>query len=262
MTVADPLHFKRYSGGGERPSVLLVHAGIADGSAWGPVAERLATAGHDVVVPDLRGFGRSPDPARRYGHVEDLTTVLDEAEIETAFVAGWSMGGGVAAALAHELPTRVAALALVNSVPPGFDRSPEVLASWEREELLWEAGDTEAMVENDLLVWVAGRGRQLADVDPRVVATVRATLEDLASRWSESMESLERPISLDAEAVLGLEQPLLCIHSELDYDEVREAAATLVERAGARQVEIGGCAHAGPVERPGEYAAALIEFFA
>jgi len=30
---------------GEGPAVLLVHAGIADGRMWGPLAERLAAAG-------------------------------------------------------------------------------------------------------------------------------------------------------------------------------------------------------------------------
>jgi pimeloyl-ACP methyl ester carboxylesterase len=38
---------------GDGPPVLLVHAGVADGRMWMPLADRLTAAGYRVIVPDL-----------------------------------------------------------------------------------------------------------------------------------------------------------------------------------------------------------------
>lgn len=82
-----------------------------------------------VVAPDLRGRGGSgtlPGPYGMDAHVRDMVALLDHLGVEKATVAGMSMGGYVAAALAAEQPERVDQVVLIDGglslpVPPGLD---------------------------------------------------------------------------------------------------------------------------------------------
>src|SRR5436309_322553 len=55
----------RVSGAG--PAILLVHGSGANGNWWDSVIPQLAVD-HLVIVPDLRGHGRSTNPDGRYNH--------------------------------------------------------------------------------------------------------------------------------------------------------------------------------------------------
>jgi pimeloyl-ACP methyl ester carboxylesterase len=88
---------------GRGAPVVLVHGYTASGWAnwiaagW---AERLA-GHHTLIIPDLRGHGRSEKPHAveaysRQALAADVLAVMDEEGIETAPVVGYSMGGMVA----------------------------------------------------------------------------------------------------------------------------------------------------------------------
>ena len=67
--------------GGRGADVLLLHGFPDSGRLWAEVAPRLVAAGHRVLIPDLRGFGRSDAPpgvaAYSMGHiVADLRTLV------------------------------------------------------------------------------------------------------------------------------------------------------------------------------------------
>src|SRR5437773_10351406 len=51
--------------GGHGPAVVLLHGFGETGDMWAPLAARLAHD-HTVIVPDLRGMGRSSHPAGGY----------------------------------------------------------------------------------------------------------------------------------------------------------------------------------------------------
>ena len=102
------------------PVVLAVHGITATHVAWMEVAARLP-AGITLLAPDLRGRGRSADLPAPYGfaaHVRDLLAVLDAVGAERAVLAGHSMGGFLAVALAAHHPDRVSRLVLVEGGPP------------------------------------------------------------------------------------------------------------------------------------------------
>jgi pimeloyl-ACP methyl ester carboxylesterase len=97
MTVR--LHVEEHGTG--PPTLVLLHGLSANGAVWGPLVERLGPrfAGR-IVVPDLRGHGRSPH-APRYGygqHAADIAELL--APGETVHVVGHSMGAVVGLVLA------------------------------------------------------------------------------------------------------------------------------------------------------------------
>src|SRR5260370_24408527 len=51
--------------GGTGPAVLLIHGYAENSDSWGPLAQNLMKD-HTVIVPDLRGIGRSSKPAGGY----------------------------------------------------------------------------------------------------------------------------------------------------------------------------------------------------
>lgn len=79
-----------------------------------------ARAGFRVVAPDRPGFGMSdPDPKRSLKDwASDIAQLADHLELEHLCIIGLSGGGPHALAVAHELPNRVAACAVVSSLAP------------------------------------------------------------------------------------------------------------------------------------------------
>lgn len=95
---------------GDGPPLVLLHGLVGSGLSWGGAFDRLAGS-HQLVVPDLLGFGRSPRPAHGYdadAHVEALVRCLDEVGATAAAVIGaHSAGTTVALRLAVTHPARV-----------------------------------------------------------------------------------------------------------------------------------------------------------
>lgn len=245
--------------GGTLP-VLLLHAGIVTGEGWLPVAELLSDAGLRPIVPDLRGFGRSCDPAPGRTHVDDVVEVLDDLEVDQVVVVGWSMGGTVAMDFALEHPGRVSGLGLVCTVPRGAPRDPRVLAAWDREEQLWVENDVDGVVENDIATWVVGPQRALADLAPELVVTVRPMV-DAATRRPVSEHEVADVEPRSAERYGELTCPVLVLTGELDMPDAAVFADALEEALpSVRRVEIASTAHVPPLERPDETAAAIMDW--
>jgi pimeloyl-ACP methyl ester carboxylesterase len=101
---------------GAGPPILLCHGFPELGYSWRHQIPELTAAGHTVITPDLRGFGRSSLPARVedydvIAHVADMVSVLDHLEHEQAVVFGHDWGAVIAYHLALLHPERVRAVA-------------------------------------------------------------------------------------------------------------------------------------------------------
>jgi len=109
-----------YRWSGDGPLVLAAHGITSNHRSWGLVAEALGGEA-TLVAPDLRGRGRSnelPGPYTVAQHADDCAALLDHLGAADAVVAGHSMGGFVATALATRHPDRVRAVVLVDGGPP------------------------------------------------------------------------------------------------------------------------------------------------
>jgi 3-oxoadipate enol-lactonase len=109
--IPTPL-FVEQSGAG--PPLLLIHGLMVSGAMYQPVLPALATH-YRVIVPDLRGHGRSgplPGPYSVEQLARDLAQLLDDLHVDTTHVLGYSQGGAVAQQFAHDYPTRVRGLVL------------------------------------------------------------------------------------------------------------------------------------------------------
>ena len=103
----------------DRPSLLLLH-GAAGCTRFetAPLMRRLESAFHLVGV-DLSGHGSSAFPSSENLSLdlfaEDVRTVMDALDLDSAHVFGFSLGGGVALRLAHQSPDRVNRLGLLQT---------------------------------------------------------------------------------------------------------------------------------------------------
>ncbi len=82
---------------------------------WEPQVAPLARS-YRVITPDLRGYGESPatpDRVLMREFADDIETLLDGLDVETAAVIGLSMGGLITMELAIGSPERWWAIGLV-----------------------------------------------------------------------------------------------------------------------------------------------------
>jgi 3-oxoadipate enol-lactonase len=109
---SDLLYFTERGSG---PLLLLVHGLLVTGAMFDPVIEHFA-ARHRLIVPDLRGHGRSrglPPPYTAGQLAADLSHLLDHLGIRSTAVLGYSQGGAIAQQLVLDDPKRCDRLELV-----------------------------------------------------------------------------------------------------------------------------------------------------
>lgn len=108
--------------GQARLPIICLHGLTRNSRDFEEVAPRLAATGRRVLVPDVRGRGRSardPDPAKYNPRVyaRDVREMIHGLGIGQAVFLGTSMGGIITMALAALSPGSVAA-AILNDVGP------------------------------------------------------------------------------------------------------------------------------------------------
>ncbi len=106
-----------YQERGQGKPLVLIHGFPFDHTIWEDVASRLESQAR-LIMPDLRGFGKSPVPDGVYSMrlmAEDIAALLDRLGIHKAILAGHSMGGYISLAFAQAYPERLSGLALVTS---------------------------------------------------------------------------------------------------------------------------------------------------
>jgi pimeloyl-ACP methyl ester carboxylesterase len=117
---AEPLQLAYSDPRQSGAALLLVHGFSHNRSVWEKLARELPDGIRPVSV-DLRGHGDSPwsreavyDPS---SYAADLPAVLDDLEIDRAYVAGHSLGGNASVLFASKWPERVTGLILVDASP-------------------------------------------------------------------------------------------------------------------------------------------------
>ncbi|SHL17826.1 Pimeloyl-ACP methyl ester carboxylesterase [Pseudonocardia thermophila] len=227
--------------------LLFVHGMPFDRTMWRDHVDRYA-AERRVIVPDLRGFGRSSGPPASWaGYADDLATLLADRRVPPAVVVGFSMGGLVALDLQDRYPHLVAGLALVDTTA-GPDPDPaarHALADrLEREgmdpytvETLYRMvrpDCSERIVEHVLAM--------MRDADPAGVAAAHRL-----RAWCPDHRDRLAGIAVPTAVIVGADDELTPLPAAEELAQIPGAELTVVERA----------AHMPPVERPDVFAAAL-----
>src|SRR6478609_6357929 len=95
------LHLYYEVHGSGRPLVLL-HGGLGSGGMFGPVTGQLAAAGHQVIVPDLQGHGRTA-AADHQEIVRKLVIISTNIKRSAIYADMLAQQGNVGAAAADNL---------------------------------------------------------------------------------------------------------------------------------------------------------------
>lgn len=197
--VADDVGL-RVRAGGSGPPVVLLHGHPRTHTTWHRVAPLLVAAGHTVVCPDLRGYGRSSKPPTPADHAPyskramagDVLALMRALGHERFAVVGHDRGGYVAFRLAMDHPEAVTHLAVLDCIPivEHLERcDARFAAAWWHWFFFAQPDKPERAITADPVAWYGadapGRVEALgpenhadhlaAISDP---ATVRAMLED------------------------------------------------------------------------------------
>jgi pimeloyl-ACP methyl ester carboxylesterase len=111
--------------GGQGEPLLLLHGWPQTWRAWREVMAPLAGQGYQVIVPDLRGLGRSAPAADGYGkddQAQDMRELVQRLSggTDKLRLVGHDIGGMIAFAYARRHPDEVECLALVELALPGL----------------------------------------------------------------------------------------------------------------------------------------------
>lgn len=99
-----------YTTFGTGSPVILLHGGYGHGGNWGFQVPALVASGHQVILIDSRGHGRSTRDTRPYTYellASDVLAVMDAMDLQKAALVGWSDGACTALILARHAPERV-----------------------------------------------------------------------------------------------------------------------------------------------------------
>jgi pimeloyl-ACP methyl ester carboxylesterase len=150
QTVASPEGaeiFVRSAGSG--PVVVLLHGYAETSDSWAPLAAELVNS-CTVVVPDLRGIGRSSRPVGGYEkktQAADIRAVVTALGHDTTCIVSHDIGIMVAYAYAARYPERVVKLVVMDAPLPGVAPCEEIV----RNPALWHFSfhgpDAERLVE-------------------------------------------------------------------------------------------------------------------
>ena len=124
--------------------VICLHGFPDDVRAWDAVAPPLVKAGHRVLVPYLRGYGRTrfreataPRMAEQAAIGQDLIDFADALHLPRFAVAGYDWGGRAASIAAALHPERVRAAVLIGGYSIQDTVAPSQPAAPEAERALW-----------------------------------------------------------------------------------------------------------------------------
>jgi pimeloyl-ACP methyl ester carboxylesterase len=115
-----------------RPLVLLHGAFWTIGMNWGQLIPELSKT-RKVIAIELQGHGHTPYSDRKLSFpvlAKDVEGVMDYLKIDSADVAGFSMGGSVAYEFAIQSPKRLRKLVIISSTYKSSGWLPEVSAAF------------------------------------------------------------------------------------------------------------------------------------
>ncbi len=240
---------------GRGSPIVLIHGLADDHRLWRKLVPSLAIR-HRMLLYDLRGHGQTSlgdadGSLRQLG--QDLLNLLDALELETAALAGYSLGGTVAMRLAIDHPERVEVLFPVAT----SSRVGKAALPWYEERAAAREQELRQLIDRDTVDQYHIAPGELEDA----LLMRREATTDLGGyrNASQAMARLnEEP--LDPE-LAKITTPTLVVSADLDQHCPPRAGEIIAQAIPGASLEIiTGSGHPIPLEQPDQLAG-LIESF-
>ena len=241
----------------KQPAVVFLHGAGMDHTVWALQTRYFAYRGQGVLAPDLPGRGRSEGPAlSSIGEIAQwVGRLLDAAGLDSAALAGHSMGALAALEAAGVPDPRVRALALLGAAPR-MPVHPDLLAAALANDHLafelvtsWAHGRTGHFGGNRAPgLWVMGGGERVLERGPAGVLHSDLAACDAYGGAAEAAAKVACPCHL----ILGAEDRMTPAKAG------RELAESI---SGSRVTVIADCGHMMMQEKPDETLDALTTIF-
>lgn len=115
---------------GQGDPLVLLHGFSGSGAAWqSPITHDLSQK-YLLIIPDLRGHGRSTNPSGEFTHRQsalDLFALLDHLEMEQCKAMGFSTGGMTLLHMATQQPERIEAMVLIGATHYFPEQAREIM---------------------------------------------------------------------------------------------------------------------------------------
>ncbi len=233
------------------PVLVLLHSLGTSLHVWDDQAAALAGA-FRVARPDLRGHGLSevtPGPYTMEQLAEDALALLDALGVGQAHVAGLSIGGMVAQAVAHRAPERVASLILCDTalvIPPA--------QLWHDRAALVRAEGMSAVADAVMARWVTP-GFMTSPGAAGLRAMLLRTAPEGYAGAAEAIAAADL-----TEQTRALRVPALVLVGDRDEATPLASAEALCSALGGSLVVLPGAAHIPTVEAPEAVTDAIRQF--
>jgi pimeloyl-ACP methyl ester carboxylesterase len=241
---------------GAGPPLLFVHGFPLDHTSWQPQLEAFSTQAR-VIVPDLRGFGRSdvtPGKVTMERFADDLAELLDALQVEEPVtLCGLSMGGYIAWQFWLRHRSRLGRLILCDT-RSAADSPEAAVGRRQNADRVLQHGVrplAEAMLTKLFAPATAAQHPELISQIQQVMCAspvegVAAALRGMAERpdMTARLPEIDLPALIICGALDGISPPV----------EMREMADTMPH---ATYVEIPHAGHLAPLENPAAVNAAM-----
>ena len=229
--------------------MVFLHGFPFDHTIWEPLVPFITDKAR-LILPDLRGHGRSPAPEGIYSMrllAEDVLTLLNVLKIERAILVGHSMGGYAGLAFAQAYPHRLAGLGLV-CTQAGTDTPERRQARYQTAEEVSRKG-VKVVAEN-----MAPKLTQNPDL---VKSLQKLIMQNKPKSIIASLKGMaERPDALGWLSEIAI--PAVVLAGGSDGLVPLERAQTMTQLLGkAWLVELPGVGHMPMLEAPQATADAL-----
>lgn len=126
-----------YQERGSGEPLVLLHGFSSSGQAWSTVVDDFARV-YRVIVPDLRGHGRSTNPSGEFTHrqsAKDVLALLDHLGVRRARAMGISTGGMTLLHMATSQPDRLDAMVLIGATTYFPEQARVIMARSDPDKL-------------------------------------------------------------------------------------------------------------------------------
>jgi len=242
--------------GSQPPQLILLHGLGSDGTAWSFVRPTLAKH-YQIIIPDLRGHGRTDAYDRSYTMKEladDVIWLMDQVEVEYANILGSSMGGMVAQYLGINYQDRVNKLILANSESFISPRLRMIIRNW---IYLAENLGYRRYLENTI-PWVYTEPFYNSHEEE-----INARINELASRSVPSFVQAARAVlNHNVTGFLSkISAPTLILAGEFDTIATKEYSELLhQEILNSQLVIIPDTGHMAIIEKPDTFCEIVLDF--